>query len=147
MVNVAYIASSQASCSKTKPAFLLNLCTQQRYDTFGTQTRHVSQLKITDVIFPSCELFYLVIWGHHCRQFESQFMYFRAAILLGCFYNWNVFWQGRWKTENKKHHSYNNSHVRYFTYILYYQGKYITKCKYKPLPCYCYCTSVAFSVS
>ena len=53
------IASSQASCSKTKPAFLLNFCIAQRYDAFCTQTRHISQLKITDVIFPSCELFYL----------------------------------------------------------------------------------------
>ena len=53
------IASSQASCSKTKPAFLLNFCIAQRYDAFCTQTRHISQLKITDVIFPSCGLFYL----------------------------------------------------------------------------------------
>ena len=51
--------SSQASCSKTNPAFLLNFCIAQRYDAFCTQTRHISQLKITDVIFPSCELFYL----------------------------------------------------------------------------------------
>ena len=29
-----------------------------RYDAFGAQTRHVSQLKITDVIFPSSKLFY-----------------------------------------------------------------------------------------
>ena len=53
------IAGSQASCSKTNPAFLLNFCIAQRYDAFCTQTRHISQLKITDVIFPSCELFYL----------------------------------------------------------------------------------------
>ena len=26
---------------------------------YGTEYRHISQFKITDVIFPSCELFYL----------------------------------------------------------------------------------------
>ena len=29
----------------------------QRYDAFSTQSRHVSKLKISNVIFLSCELF------------------------------------------------------------------------------------------
>ena len=87
------IASSQASCSKTKPAFLLNFCIAQRYDSFCTQTRHISQLKITDVIFPSCKLFYLHFYSHlksALSTFVVDIYDFRATILLGCFYNWNV---------------------------------------------------------
>ena len=66
------IASSQASCSKANPAFLLNFCIAQQYDAFCTQTRHISQLKITDVIFPSCELFYFI--SQHYRHLWLTFM-------------------------------------------------------------------------
>ena len=34
-------------------------CVGIYFNNFCTQTRQISQLKITDVIFPSCELFYL----------------------------------------------------------------------------------------
>ena len=59
VTTVLLTSRTQINYSKTNPVFLLNFCIAQRYDAFCTQTRHISQLKITDVIFPSCELFYL----------------------------------------------------------------------------------------
>ena len=53
-----------------------------------------------DVIFPELRpILFTVIWSYHYRYLRSTFLYFRAAILLSCFYNWNVLQEGRWKTE------------------------------------------------
>ena len=117
------IASSQASCSKTNPAFLLNFCIVQRYDSFGTQTRHISQLKITDLIFPGCELFYLQSFEVNTFNISEPPSCIAVSIIGMCY--------GKEDGErNKQQHPYNNIRVRYFIpTFLYYQGKNNTKCK------------------